>query len=103
MKEVILLLAIGRLIIWLASVARPTKWLWNFFDKCDWCLGMWVFTLLAGVTDIHLNLVVSPWPEWQYVVPALAVDFLLTGMVCTTAVHLMVAGFKERFYAINVS
>lgn len=103
MSEVILLLAIGRLVIWLISVAKPTQFLWNFFDHCDLCLGMWIFTLLSGMMDIHLGLVVSPWSGLLPTSLFLAVDLLLTGAICTVAVHLMVAGFKERFYAINVS
>lgn len=104
MKDLILLLAVGRLVIWLISWAKPTQFVWKFFDHCDLCLGMWVYLAVALLLGTQIDLaVISPTAPVVWRVLVSSFNYVLTAMICTTSMWLMVRGFKEQFYAIKLS
>jgi hypothetical protein len=87
-------LLLGRLIIWAIAVAKPTRWLWSFFEGCDFCLGMWVYLALAFWFPLHLADLWAPLPY----VPVLTQ--FMTGLLAAYVMHVLVIGFKAKFYAI---
>ena len=82
---------IGVLLVWAFGIAKPTRWLYaRIFDGCDFCVGVWVFSLLA----------------WPFYVPStmlmgipympVASEFVC-GVAASFAVHIFRIGWAVRF------
>lgn len=68
------------------------KFLRQLFD-CDFCLGVWVFTILSAIFRMNILL------EWIYVP---VISELITGSVTSFLVHLVRLGWQTKFSVIVV-
>ena len=88
----ILLLAVGRLLIWLLQTASPIRWLCrqvrllSLLD-CDLCLGFWVYLFLALFLPAF-----GPWPALLNVV--------ITAAFSTFVMHLLRLGWQAKFSTV---
>ena len=84
---------LGRLLVWTLQTSGPTKRIWKLlpiledFGECDFCVGCWVYTLLAWLFSINL---IEP-----IYVPVLSE--IITGIAFSFAGHLMALGWKMRW------
>jgi len=84
---------LGRLLVWTLQTSGPTKRIWKLlpileeFGECDFCIGCWVYALLAWLFSINLL-------EPIYV-PVLSE--IITGIAFSFAGHLMALGWKMRW------
>lgn len=93
------MLALGRLLIWAAQTATPMQMIWRLhpllteLGECDFCLGFWVYFVLAVV--LHVNLL-DPFyfPFVAEVVTAVAVSF---------GVHLARIGWTMKFGVLDLT
>lgn len=90
---VIAYLLLGRLIVWVAETSGPTKRIWRLhplleeLGECDFCLGCWVYPLLAAMFEVNLTAPV-------YVPFA---SEIITGIATAFAVHLARLGWQTKF------
>lgn len=86
----------GRILIYLwfafplppASDRIKKKYLWQVVEKlhsCDLCAGVWIYSLLAIVTQSDMSGLGNPITE------------IATGALTSFAVHLFMLGVKEKF------
>lgn len=93
------MLVLGRLVIWTAQTSGPTKrlWAWKPFltelGRCDFCLGFWVFLILAAIMKVN---VLEPdyYPFVSEFVTAIAVSF---------GVHLARIGWTMQYGVIELT
>lgn len=93
------MLVLGRVIIWTAQTSTPTKWLWTKhavlteLGDCDFCLGFWVYFVLATVLRVNL---LDPiyFPFVSEFTTAVAVSF---------AVHLARIGWTMKFGVLDLT
>jgi len=84
---------LGRLLVWTLQTSGPTKRIWKLlpileeFGECDFCIGCWVYALLAWLFSINL---IEP-----IYVPVLSE--IITGIAFSFAGHLMALGWKMRW------
>ena len=84
---------LGRLLVWVFQTSGPTKRIWKLhsllaeFGECDFCLGCWIYALLAWLFSINLL-------EPIYV-PALSE--IITGIAFSFISHLAAMGWKARW------
>lgn len=84
---------IGRLLVWVIQTSGPSKLIWKLhpilaeLGECDFCVGCWVFALLAWLFSINLL-------EPIYV-PVLSE--IITGIVFSFVSHLAAMGWKARW------
>lgn len=94
MKDLIVFLTSGRLLIWTAQNLVPLKPLWKKhpllteLNSCDFCLGTWVFLVLLALAKKD-KLTLGLWPMW-FEKPVLAVFSSFT-------MHLIRIGWNDRF------
>lgn len=87
----LILLASGRLILWLLQTSGLLRWLWALHPllaelrDCDLCLGFWVYLALALLTDIDFGL--WPWP----------IETIILAAVTTFLGHLLRLGWQAKF------
>lgn len=87
--------AIGKLIIFIIqSFPLPEKieehWFFGKLHRCDLCLGVWVFSIMAFFLKIDALQSLGFW-----YVPVLSE--IVTGMATSFVVHLWTLGWKEKF------
>jgi len=90
---IISMAVLGRLLVWTLQTSGPTKRIWKLhpiladLGECDFCVGCWVYALLAWLFSINLL-------EPIYV-PVLSE--IITGIAFSFAGHLMALGWKMRW------
>lgn len=86
-------LVLGRLLVWTLQTSGPAKRVWALhpflqeLGECDFCLGCWLFPLMAWLFGINL---LSP-----IYVPV--VSEIVTGIATSFAVHLARLGWQSKF------
>jgi len=95
-SELILFLAVGRLLIYLLQHFPPAAWLaqrlgQKKFYSCDLCLGVWAYFGLAALLQFSFFDTVSS-----------GLDFFLTGCVSSFIVHLLAIGWQIKFQEIVI-
>ena len=94
MLPLVMYYLLGRLVIWLIAFAKPTQWLWNFFEHCDLCLGVWIYFLLGfWFSDVV-----------AFIMPVMYVPVLsqfIAGCAMSFVSHLIRLGWEQRFYNAN--
>lgn len=91
--HLLVLVGVGRLVVWLLQMSGPTQRLWRLhpfleeLGQCDFCLGCWIFPLGAWLLGVNL---LDP-----VYVPV--VSEILTGWLVAFGVHLARLGWNERF------
>lgn len=94
----IAVVVLGRLLIWTLQTNSLTKSLFSFSPKleelrdCSFCLGFWIFTLLAWGLDVNLLQPVY--------IPV--VSEVLTGLLVSFGVHLAELGWTVKFGVENL-
>lgn len=89
---IVLFLVLGKVGIWLISVAKPARGVWDFFDRCSLCAGFWVYLLLAWWFPVNL---LSPVPRKKVLTE------VATAALATTAVFIFSEGWKALWHAPN--
>lgn len=90
---VIAYLVLGRLLVWTVQTSGPSRRIWALhplleeLGDCDFCVGCWVFPLLALLLEVNLLAPVY--------VPA--VSEIITGIATAFAVHLARLGWQSKF------
>jgi hypothetical protein len=98
-RELIVLLVLGRVVIWAAQTSGPTQRFWNLhpiltdFGECDFCLGFWVYMALAMVLGVNVL-------EPDYF-PFIAE--VVTGAAISFAMHLARLGWTTRFGVLDLT
>lgn len=99
MRALLISIVLGRLVIWVIQTNGLTRGLWKLhpilteLGECDFCLGVWVFTLLA----------------WKMGVNFLEPDYLpfvsefITGCTISLGVHLARIGWTARFTVMDLT
>jgi len=90
--------AIGRLLIWAISVAKPTERLWRLFGQCDFCVGTWVYFALA--------VTLSEPTRYQAFAPIMYVPViteLILAVLFSLTATLLRQGWEAKFGTINYS
>ena len=92
LEQFILLLAVGRLLVWFMQVATPIRWLFRHARSlslldCDLCLGFWIYLFLAYFLPAYGF---WPWP----------VELIITAAVCTLTMHLLRLGWQAKFSTV---
>ena len=90
--QLIAFFLLGGFLVWVVSVTRPLTWLWQMFDGCDFCFGVWVFFWL------------SLW--WHSLTLTMLSDFyylpfvseLVFSVVASFIVHIFRMGWRSRFH-----
>lgn len=81
---------IGKLLIYMAQ-----KFLGNFkIFECDLCIGVWIYSILAGLFQIRLL------EDVYFYVPILME--IITGCVISYLVHLLTIGFREKHLPVII-
>jgi hypothetical protein len=93
--DFLVFLAVGRLVIWSISVAKPTQRFWMLFDECDFCLGMWVFFVLAGFFSLATPTFLAAWTFPLPYTPVLS-QFLIA-LFASFVMHVFRIGWTTRF------
>lgn len=92
--KILIIIALGRLLIWMLQTSGPTRWIWNApfeavreLGECDFCLGCWVYFGLALLFKVNL---LDPhyWP-W--------LSEFLTGIIMSFGVHLAALGWHAKW------
>lgn len=92
-------LVLGRLIIWALQTSGPMRRLWDLhpflqeLGECDFCLGFWVYLVLAWVMGIDI-LEPDYFPIVSEITTALALSF---------GVHLARVGWSMNFGVLDLS
>lgn len=85
-------LVLGRLIVWTAQTSGPTRKLWAltpFLEElgaCDFCLGCWIFPVLAWLFGVNLT---------GFYIPV--VTEAITGIATAFGMHLVRLGWQAKF------
>jgi hypothetical protein len=85
--------AVGGLLVWTLQTSGPTRRIWQLhpflgeFGGCDFCMGCWVYALLAWPLAVN---VLTP-----VYVPV--VSEVVTGIVFSFVAHLTKIGWKVRW------
>jgi hypothetical protein len=85
----------GRVIIhtWFAFPFPPfikTPWWLEKLHTCDWCAGVWIYSILALVVQADIF---SPY----FIGATTIVGQIVTGIVTSYLVHVFVIGVKEKY------
>ena len=97
MMELVVFALIGKLCIVLGMkfpLFQKLSLFAQLFD-CDLCLGVWVFTGLAGILRVDLLPVLG----WVYIP---VVSEFITGMIVSFVVHIFSLGWKSKYEVLNV-
>ena len=93
------MLVLGRLVIWAAQTSGPMKRVWGWkpilteLGECDFCLGFWVYLVLAWIMNVNL-LEPNYFPFVSEIVTAMAVSF---------GVHLARIGWTMQYGVIDLT
>lgn len=87
-------LALGKLLIYLGQKFLGNIKLIEKLTSCDLCLGVWVYSVLAGLFQIRLL------EDVYFYVPV--VNEVITGCVVSYLVHLITIGFREKHLPVIV-
>uniref|UniRef100_A0A6H1ZAU1 DUF1360 domain-containing protein n=1 Tax=viral metagenome TaxID=1070528 RepID=A0A6H1ZAU1_9ZZZZ len=93
--QLLLLALAGRLTIYALQKFPPVRNIWFLFElvSCDFCLGVWVYSVLSGLMR---------WVLFQdmYYVPI--ISEILTGISISFLVHIFAIGWQSRFGTIVI-
>ena len=90
---IVVLAALGRLLVWVTQTSGPTRRFWRLhpflaeLGACDFCVGCWVFSLLAW--PLRVNLLAPVY------VPVLSE--VLTGIAFSFVSHLVSQGWRAKW------
>ena len=99
MRALIIAIVLGRLFIWVIQTNGLTRRIWKRhpilteLGECDFCLGVWVFTLLAWKMGVNFL-------EPDYY-PLLSEFF--TGIALSFGVHLARIGWTASFTVMDLT
>jgi hypothetical protein len=99
MRELLVVLVLGRLMIWAAQTSGPTERIWRLhpflteLGECDFCLGFWVYLILVAVMGVNL-LEPDYFPVVSEIFSATAISF---------AVHLARIGWSMKFGVLDLT
>lgn len=89
----VVLATLGRLLVWVVQTSGPTRRFWSLhpflteLGECDFCVGCWVFSLLAWPLGVNL---VGP-----VYIPVLSE--VVTGIAFSFISHLVAAGWRAKW------
>ena len=88
--------ALGKLLIYIGQkfLGNSKSFFFNKLVNCDLCLGVWVYTILAGLYQIRLL------EDVLWYVPI--ASELITGIAVSFIVHLLSIGVREKFGTVIV-
>lgn len=95
-----LYLLTGRAVVWAISIARPTQWLWQLFDGCEFCLGVWVYSVLSAIFKAPNE----AQPISHQALPAryvVGMSELVIGILTSAAMYIFALGWRDRFHALH--
>jgi hypothetical protein len=95
----ILLLLLGRLVIYVWMIFHLPKWMKNEWMEqlhgCDLCSGIWIYTILSFFLEVDLL------DELGFgYIPVLGA--LITGIVISWLVHIFILGWKAKYEIVVV-
>lgn len=99
MRTLIVMLVLGRLVIWAAQTSGPMKRIWSLntllteLGDCDFCLGFWVYLALAAVMKVNLL-------EPDYFP---FVSEIVTAIVASFSVHIARIGWTMQYGVIDLT
>ena len=91
--KIVVMAVLGRLLVWTLQTSGPTRRLWKLnellteFGDCDFCMGCWVYSLMAWGFGINL---IDP-----LYIPAFSE--IATGIAFSFIAHLAALGWKSRW------
>lgn len=85
---------LGKLLIYLGQKFLGNVKSINKLVSCDLCLGVWVYSILAGLFQIRLL------EDVYFYIPI--VSEVITGCVVSYLVHLVTIGFREKHLSVIV-
>jgi hypothetical protein len=99
MLRLIVMLVLGRLMVWALQTSGPTRRFWRLhpilkeLGECDFCLGVWVFLALDILLRVNIT---DPYymPYISEVVTAVTVSF---------AVHLARIGWSVNYGVLDLT
>ena len=89
----VVLATLGRLLVWVVQTSGPTRRFWSLhpflaeLGECDFCVGCWVFSLLAWPLGVNLLAPVY--------IPGLSE--IVTGIAFSFISHLAAAGWRAKW------
>lgn len=89
----VVLATLGRLLVWTLQTSGPTRRFWSLhpllteLGECDFCVGCWVFSLLAWPLGVNLLTPVY--------IPALSE--VVTGITFGFISHLAAIGWRSKW------
>jgi len=90
---IVTMAVLGRLLVWVLQTSGPTKRLWKLhpllteLGECDFCMGVWVYVLLAFPFRVNL---MSP-----IYFPFLSE--IITGVAFAFVSHLASLGWRQKW------
>jgi len=84
---------LGRLLVWVLQTSGPTKRIWDLhpllkdLGECDFCMGCWVYTILAIFFKVNLM------DPLFYPV----VSDVVTGIAFAFVAHLATVGWRTKW------
>lgn len=98
-KSLIIMLALGRLIIWTLQTSKLFARVWKIhplladLGECDFCLGFWVYLALVPIFDFNL---LDP-----VYIPM--VTEASTALVASFCVHLVRVGWQTNYSILDMT
>lgn len=90
---IVAMAVVGRLLIWTIQTSGPSQRIWKLhplleeLGECDFCIGCWVYSLLAWVFSIN---VLAP-----LYVPVFSE--IVTGIAFSFVAHLAAEGWRTKW------
>lgn len=99
MRALLILIVLGRLVIWVIQTNGLTRAIWKIhpilteLGSCDFCLGVWVYTGLALIVGVNILE-----PDYFPVVSE-----FVTGITISFGVYLARIGWTARFTVLDLT
>ena len=96
-SEFVLFMGVGKLIIYVLNKFLSDNVSNKFVNNlvsCEFCSGVWVYTILATVYKIYVLDDIFPY------IPV--VSEIVTGCIVSFTVHLLTIGWKEKFNVVVI-